>query len=94
MKLKREKLSECEYLTGRLNGQRQTIKIWPISNHWGGTVSGGRMNKRKRNLANELAKGIKEMRKHDAGKLTLRTGKMRTGNIRTKRPGQGLAVTG
>jgi len=39
----------------------------------GGTVSGGRMNKRKRNLANELAKGIKEMRKHDAGKLTLRT---------------------
>ena len=52
------------------------------------------MNKRKRNLANELAKGIKEMRKHDAGKLTLRTGKMRTGNIRTKRPGQGLAVTG
>ena len=60
----------------------------------GGTVSGGRMNKRKRNLANELAKGIKEMRKHDAGKLTLRTGKMGTGNIRTKRPGQGLAVTG
>ena len=52
------------------------------------------MNKRKRNLANELAKGIKEMRKHDAGKLTLRTGKMGAGNIRAKRPGQGLAVTG
>ena len=31
------------------------------------------MRKRKRNLADELAKGIKEMRKHDAGKLTLRT---------------------
>lgn len=31
------------------------------------------MSKRKRNLADELAKGIREMRKHDAGKLTLRT---------------------
>ncbi len=34
------------------------------------------MKKYKRNLADELAKGIKEMRRHDAGKLTLRTHKV------------------
>ncbi len=31
------------------------------------------MSKRKRNLADELATSIREMQKHDAGKLTLRT---------------------
>jgi len=34
------------------------------------------MNKIKRNLADELANGIKEMHKHDTGKLTLRTYKV------------------
>ena len=33
------------------------------------------MNKIKRNLAEELAKGIREIHKHEAGKLTLRTHK-------------------
>ena len=34
------------------------------------------MSKRKRNLADELTSGIKEMQKHDAGKMTLRTHKI------------------
>ena len=50
------------------------------------------MSKRKRNLADELARGIKEMRKHDAGKLTLRTHKVESNPLPNLSPKQIRAV--
>jgi putative transcriptional regulator len=46
----------------------------------------------KRNLANELVSGIKEMQKHDAGKLTLRTHKVESNPLPELSPKQIKAV--
>lgn len=50
------------------------------------------MSRRKRNLANELVKGIREMHKHDAGKLTLRTHRVKSKPLPDITPKQIRAV--
>jgi len=50
------------------------------------------MNKRKRNLSEELAKGIRDMQKHDAGKLTLRTHRVKRKSLPKMTPEQIRAV--
>jgi len=50
------------------------------------------MKKRKRNLADELVVGIREMQEHFAGKLTLRTHKVETRPLPDMSPEQIKAV--